>query len=58
MATKAIYNYREIERYLQKQMSPSEMHAFEKAMMSDPFLADALEGLQASNSALANEFIC
>lgn len=34
----------DIERYLQGQMSPAEMHALEKRALSDPFLADALEG--------------
>ena len=57
MASKATYNYNEIERYLQKQMSSAEMHAFEKAMMSDPFLADALEGFQASDAALSNQHL-
>jgi hypothetical protein len=57
MASKATYNYQDIERYLQRQMSSSEMHAFEKAMMSDPFLADALEGFQASDPALANQHL-
>jgi hypothetical protein len=38
-------------------MSPSEMHAFEKAMMSDPFLADALEGFQTSDATLADKHL-
>jgi hypothetical protein len=42
---------------VQKKMSPTEMHAFEKAMMSDPFLADALEGYQNSNADLATQHI-
>lgn len=34
----------DIERYLEGNMSPAEMHALEKRALSDPFLADALEG--------------
>ncbi|TWI85220.1 carboxypeptidase-like protein [Lacibacter cauensis] len=34
----------DIERYLNRQMNAAEMHAFEKAMMDDPFLADAVDG--------------
>jgi hypothetical protein len=51
------YGYIDIQRYLQKQMSEKEMHAFEKAMMEDPFLADALEGYQASNNSTANKHL-
>lgn len=43
------YNHVDIERYLQQQMSAREMHEFEKAMMEDPFLADAMEGYSRSN---------
>ncbi len=38
------YNFSDIERYLKGELSPAEMHALEKAALSDPFLADALEG--------------
>ena len=41
---------RDIERYLRGEMSPEEMHRFEKAALSDPFLADALEGASLANS--------
>ena len=44
MAETPLYNYQDMARYLQRKMSPQEMHAFEKALMDDPFLADALEG--------------
>ncbi|MCW3105760.1 MAG: hypothetical protein JWQ09_266 [Segetibacter sp.] len=33
------------------------MHEFEKALMNDPFLADALEGFSASDAALAAEHL-
>lgn|GEM_PF-2404854 len=35
----------EIEAYLAGNMSAAEMHHLEKAMLDDPFLADAVEGL-------------
>lgn len=38
------YTAEDIQRYLDKQMTPAEMHAFEKASLEDPFLAEALEG--------------
>src|SRR5882672_6928599 len=34
----------DIEKYLNGQLSPAEMHALEKKALSDPFLAEALEG--------------
>jgi len=34
----------DIEKYLNGEMTPAEMHALEKRALSDPFLADALEG--------------
>jgi TonB family protein len=36
----------DIERYLKGELSPKEMHALEKRALNDPFLADALEGLE------------
>jgi TonB family protein len=35
----------DIERYLNGEMTPSEMHALEREAMNDPFLAEALEGI-------------
>jgi TonB family protein len=35
----------DIERYLSGEMTPSEMHALEREAMNDPFLAEALEGI-------------
>ena len=52
MAEAPLYNHQDIARYLQHQMSRQEMHAFEKALMDDPFLADALEGFSAADPAL------
>ena len=34
----------DIEKYLKGELSPAEMHELEKKALSDPFLADALEG--------------
>jgi len=36
---------KDIQRYLRGEMTPAEQHALEKAALSDPFLAEALEGL-------------
>ncbi|HEX6225838.1 MAG TPA: TonB family protein [Chryseolinea sp.] len=36
----------DIKRYLSGEMTPAEMNALEKKALSDPFLADALEGAQ------------
>jgi len=53
MAKADTYSYEEIQRYLQHKMDAKEMYAFERAMMNDPFLADAIEGYRKSNDALA-----
>ena len=44
MADNKPYNHADIRRYLQQQMPPGEMHAFEKALMDDPMLSDAVDG--------------
>ncbi|MDH4057604.1 MAG: TonB family protein [Cyclobacteriaceae bacterium] len=36
----------DIKRYLSGDMTPAEKHAFEKLALSDPFLAEALEGAE------------
>ena len=40
------YSAADIQRYLEGKMLPAEMHALEKAALEDPFLADAIEGMQ------------
>jgi hypothetical protein len=40
------YSAADIERYLEGNMLPADMHALEKAALDDPFLADAIEGMQ------------
>ena len=44
------YNREHLLRYISGQMTPAEMHVLEKAALDDPFLADALEGLQQEES--------
>ncbi len=36
----------DIERYLRGELSPAEMHALEKEALNDPFLSEALEGIE------------
>ncbi len=36
----------DIQKYLEGKLSAPEMHAIEKAALNDPFLADAIEGMQ------------
>jgi TonB family protein len=36
----------DIEKYLRGQLSPAEMHALEREALDDPFLAEALEGIE------------
>ncbi|THU40644.1 TonB family protein [Niastella caeni] len=40
------YSTADIQRYVQGKLSAREMHAMEKAALDDPFLADAIEGMQ------------
>jgi hypothetical protein len=40
------YSAADIQRYLSGNMSASEMHAMERAALDDPFLADAIEGME------------
>lgn len=49
------YTSADIQLYLDGKMDASEMHAFEKALMDDPFLADAMEGLQETNLQFGKE---
>ncbi|HTQ65589.1 MAG TPA: carboxypeptidase-like regulatory domain-containing protein [Puia sp.] len=42
------YDSPDIEKYLQGKLSPDEMHAIEKSALEDPFLADAIDGIQQS----------
>jgi outer membrane biosynthesis protein TonB len=51
MSDKINYTAEDIALYLEGKMSPAQMHALEKAALSDPFLADALEGMEMHGSA-------
>ena len=42
---------KDIERYRRGELSSAEMHTLEKAALDDPFLADALEGYQHTQTA-------
>lgn len=42
------YSAADIQRYLAGELSPADMHALELAALDDPFLADAIEGMQQS----------
>lgn len=42
------YTTEDIRRYLDGRMTAAEMHAMEKAALEDPFLDDAMEGLEAA----------
>jgi len=44
------YSRADIERYLNGQMDPAEMHTLEKAALQDPFLAEAIEGYSHATS--------
>ena len=46
MSDKINYTAEDIARYLEGKMAPEQMHALEKAALSDPFLADAIEGME------------
>lgn len=57
MREASTYSHTDIQRYLQKKMSPQEMHEFERALMDDPFLADALEGYRESDATVASQHL-
>jgi TonB family protein len=40
------YSAADIQAYVQGKLSAADMHAMEKAALDDPFLADAIEGMQ------------
>ncbi len=49
-----IYTATDIERYHSGALSPTEMHAIEKAALDDPFLADAIEGYAFTKTAASD----
>ncbi|HEX4374426.1 MAG TPA: hypothetical protein VHZ50_14085, partial [Puia sp.] len=42
------YSAADIQNYVAGKLSAAEMHAIEKAALDDPFLADAIEGMENS----------
>lgn len=46
MSDNKTYSAEEIRLYLEGKMAAADMHALEMAALNDPFLADAIEGLQ------------
>lgn len=51
------YSATDIQKYLKGELSPSEMNAIEKAAMEDPFLADAIEGMESTRNEYGDEII-
>ena len=49
------YSATDIQKYLEGKLSPAEMHAMEKAALNDPFLADAIEGMQGTGNDAFNK---
>src|SRR5688500_12959755 len=49
MSDEKKYTAEDIRLYLAGKLSPSQMHDLEKAALQDPFLADALEGMELNN---------
>src|SRR5690606_38812160 len=47
----------DIEKYLKGELTDAQRHALEKKALDDPFLADALEGLEEVSSDLVMEDI-
>lgn len=51
------YTAADIQRYVQGKLSAREMHAMEKAALDDPFLADAIEGMQEAFAAHSESLV-
>lgn len=48
------YSHEDLKRYVQQQMSPKEMHDFEKVLLNDLFLSDALDGYMKADLPMAD----
>ena len=59
MPTDPTYQYRieDIRRYLSGSMSPAEMHEMEKAALTDPLLADALDGYRGETPSVTDRHL-
>lgn len=51
------YSSNDIQKYLKGDLSPAQMHEMEKAAMEDPFLADAIEGMEMTRNEYGDEII-
>ena len=51
------YNLQDIKRYLSGNMSAQEMHDIERAALTDPFLADAIDGYRNANPAISSKHL-
>ncbi len=51
------YTAADIQQYLDGRMNAAEMHAMEKAALEDPFLADAIEGIELAKKEYNNDTI-
>lgn len=56
-STQHNYTITDIEKYFSNQLSNTEKHALEKAALTDPFLADAMEGYEIANLSKAKNYI-
>lgn len=56
-STQHNFTITEIEKYFSNQLSNTERHALEKAALTDPFLADAIEGYEIANLTKAKNYI-
>ena len=59
MATEQSYHYtaQDIARYLNGGMTTQEMHKLERAALTDPFLADAIDGYSMANAAVTAQHL-
>jgi carboxypeptidase-like protein len=51
------YSASDIQKYLKGELSSADMHAMEKAALDDPFLADAIEGMEMTMNNYGEETI-
>lgn len=56
-STQHNFTITDIEKYFSNQLSNAERHALEKAALTDPFLADAIEGYEIANLSKAKNYI-
>jgi len=57
ISTKEITDQEKLMQYLNEQLSPSESHQLESDMESDPFMTEAMEGLEQVDKLIIPEVI-